>query len=216
MGREVLEYVSKNITNDKKKQFKEIFLKLKEKLGKDWTIIYYLVGSSKRNLVYRVKNGNKGFDLDYRIELVKYPKELTAKEIKLKFKQLLDGILNDYGLTHCEDSTHVLTTKHVIDDKIEYSYDIAIMKKNKNNQYILLKNNKQLKDSDLNKYNFVETPKHDDFSDKMKLIKKYKKWGTLREKYKGKKEKYIHLSKDNRPSSFELFLEAVNEVVQLL
>jgi len=203
-----MEYLSKNETKVNRQEFKKIFDKLTKKLGNDWSISYRLVGSAKRNLVLV---GNEGYDLDYHIYLQKSP-NLSDKEIKLKFKSELDNIVQTYNLTLCEDSTHVLTTKKLEDKKLIYAYDVAIMRKNKKDEYLILKNEK-IDNNGNGPYHFVEVPKASDFANKYNSISGTDQWKELRSIYKTKKESQQGLNKDNRKHSFSLLIEAVNEVI---
>ena len=154
-----MEYLSKQDTKVNRQEFKKIFDELTQILGKDWSISYKLVGSAKRNLVLV---GNEGYDLDYHIYLQKSP-VLSDKETKQKFKKELDSIVKSYSLTPCEDSTHVLTSKKLNGTMLVYAYDVAIMKKNKNNEYLILKNEKTENNGN-GPYHFVEVPKASDFA----------------------------------------------------
>ncbi|MBU1093235.1 MAG: hypothetical protein KKH01_02100 [Firmicutes bacterium] len=203
-----MEYLSKNETKVNRQEFKNFFDKLTKKLGNEWSISYRLVGSAKRNLVLV---GNEGYDLDYHIYLQKSP-NLSDKDIKLKFKSELDNIIETYNLTPCEDSTHVLTTKRLENKKLIYAYDVAIMRKNKNDEYLILKNEKT--DNNGNgPYHFVEVPKASDFANKYNMISGVEQWKKLRSIYKGKRESQQSLSKDLRKHSFSLLIEAVNETI---
>ena len=203
-----MEYLSKNETKVNRQEFKKIFDKLTKQLGAEWNISYRLVGSAKRNLVLV---GNEGYDLDYHIYLQKSP-TLSDKEIKQKFKSEFDNIVKTYNLSPCEDSTHVLTTKKIEGTKLIYAYDVAIMKKNKNDEYLILKNEKT--DNNGNgPYHFVEVPKASDFANKYNMISGTEQWKKLRSVYKTKKESQQSLSKDSRKHSFSLLIEAVNETI---
>lgn len=202
-----MDYLSKNNTKVNRQEFKKVFDELTQKLGKDWCLSYKLVGSAKRNLVLV---GNEGYDLDYHIYLHKSP-VLSDKDIKYKFKNELDKIVKSYNLTPCEDSTHVLTTKKLDGTKFIYSYDVAIMRKNKNKEYLILKNEKTENNGN-GLYHFVQVPKASDFANKYKTIVGIEQWKRLRSIYKTKKESQQNLSKDMRIHSFSLLIEALNEV----
>lgn len=203
-----MDYLSKNDTKVNRQEFRKIFDELTKKLGKEWRLSYKLVGSAKRNLVLV---GSEGYDLDYHIYLQKSP-ALVNKDTKLKFKSELDKIVKSYDLTPCEDSTHVLTTKKLDGNKLVYAYDIAIMKKNKKNEYLILKNEKTENNGN-GPYHYVEVPKASDFANKYNTIYGIEQWKKLRLIFKGKKESQQSLSKDMRKHSFSLLIEAVNEVI---
>lgn len=197
-----------------KKILKKVRKYLKKEFGKKkWSFEVFLAGSAKRNLILV---GNEGFDLDYQLRFNKIPLDYLndAKKTKLKFKEYFDKAYKELGLdlTNCEDSAHVLTTKKLDSNrKIVYSYDIAILKYNSNNDYIILKNEKAGKEDD---YHYIELSNCKDFNKRYKQINSSEKWNLLRQIYKSKKESVQHLCKDDRPHSFSLLGETVNEVLQ--
>lgn len=113
----------------------------------------------------------------------------------------------------CEDSTHVLTMKKIVNTKVDYSYDIAILRLNECGQYVILKNEKQGGQDD---YHYVPLPDCGDFNERYKKVKTQEAWALLRDKYKVKKGKYQYTNQDDRPASFSLLGQAVNEVIQKL
>lgn len=198
-----------------KKIIKKVRKYLKKEFGKKkWSFEVFLVGSAKRNLILV---GNEGFDLDYQLRFNKIPLDYLndAKKTKLKFKEYFDKAYKELGLvlTNCEDSTHVLTTKKLDSNrKVVYSYDIAILRYNSNKEYIILKNEKEGKGKE--DYHYIQLSKCEDFNNKYKQINSSEKWKLLREIYKSKKEAVQNQCKDDRPHSFSLLGETVNEVLQ--
>ncbi|MDE6240794.1 MAG: hypothetical protein K2M08_00045 [Anaeroplasmataceae bacterium] len=197
----------------------KILKKVREYIRRDfgknqWIFDVFLVGSAKRNLILV---GNEGFDLDYQLRFNKMPSEYRkkAQETKLKFKEYFDKAFEELGLdlSNCEDSTHVLTTKKLdFNGQIIYSYDIAILRYNSNNEYTILKNEKKGKGEE--DYHYIPLSNSKNFNNKYKKINSSKKWNLLRKIYKSKKEAVQSLRKDDRPHSFSLLVEAVNEVLQ--
>ena len=128
---------------------KRLLPKVREYLRKDfgkkkWVFNEALVGSTKRNLVLV---GNEGFDMDYQLRFDRIPDKYLkdAKAMKELFRNYLNKAKKELGiaLTDCEDSTHVLTMKKIGNTKVDYSYDIAILRLNECGQYVILKNEKQ-------------------------------------------------------------------------
>lgn len=197
---------------------KEIVKKVREYLCNDfgkkkWVFEVFLVGSAKRNLILV---GNEGFDLDYQLRFSKMPSDYLndAKKTKLKFKNYFDKAFRELNLnlSHCEDSTHVLTSKKLDNrGQVIYSYDVAILRYNAKGHYIILKNEKTGKPDD---YHYIELSNCENFKEKYKKIKTSQKWNLLRKLYKEKKESFQYISKDKRPHSFSLLGQAVNEVIQ--
>lgn len=217
-----MEYLHKK---DKKKRIaredfeKKILPKIREYLQKDygkkrWVFDEFLVGSTKRNLVLI---GNEGFDMDYQLRFDRMPIEYlkNAKAMKDLFREYFNKANRELGLglTDCEDSTHVLTMKKIINGKIDYSYDIAILRLDDCGQYVILKNEKHVSKED---YHYVQLPQCENFNKKYKKVKTAQAWRLVRQKYKDKKAKYQNVNRDNRPASFSLLSQVVNEVVQQL
>ena len=217
-----MEYIA--IKDPTKREARDIFenkilKKVREYLKRDfgkkkWKFEFFLVGSAKRNLILV---GNEGFDLDYQLRFNKIPSNYLGKaqKTKLKLKEYFEDAFKELGfdLTNCEDSTHVLTTKK-LDSKgqVIYSYDIAILRYNSNSDYIILKNEKEGKGKE--DYHYIQLSNCEDFNNKYKQINSSEKWKQLREIYKSKKEAVQNQCKDDRPHSFSLLGETVNEVLQ--
>ena len=198
---------------------KRLLSKVREYLRKDfgkkkWVFNEALVGSTKRNLVLV---GNEGFDMDYQLRFDRIPDKYLkdAKAMKELFRNYLNKAKKELGiaLTDCEDSTHVLTMKKIVNTKVDYSYDIAILRLNECGQYVILKNEKQGRQDD---YHYVPLPDCGDFNERYKKVKTQEAWALLRDKYKVKKGKYQYTNQDDRPASFSLLGQAVNEVIQKL
>lgn len=198
---------------------KRLLPKVREYLWKDfgkkkWVFNEALVGSTKRNLVLV---GNEGFDMDYQLRFDRIPDKYLkdAKAMKELFRNYLNKAKKELGiaLTDCEDSTHVLTMKKIVSTKVDYSYDIAILRLNECGQYVILKNEKQGRQDD---YHYVPLPDCGDFNERYKKVKTQEAWALLRDKYKVKKAKYQYTNQDDRPASFSLLGQAVNEVIQKL
>ena len=198
---------------------KRLLPKVREYLRKDfgkkkWVFNESLVGSTKRNLVLV---GNEGFDMDYQLRFDCIPDKYLkdAKAMKELFRNYLNKAKKELGiaLTDCEDSTHVLTMKKTVNTKVDYSYDIAILRLNECGQYVILKNEKQGRQDD---YHYVPLPDCGDFNERYKKVKTQEAWALLRDKYKVKKGKYQYTNQDDRPASFSLLGQAVNEVIQKL
>jgi len=202
-----MEYLFRGYIRQYREQFDKIIQDVKIKMGSEWTFNYYLVGSARRNLVL---DSNEGFDLDYHLELHKYPQSMSHKDIKMEFKDAFDKVVPNYELRPCEDSTHVLTTKHFEGDQLKYSYDIAIIRNEAMAQ--ILKNEKA--NNGNGPYHFVDIPNGSNFHDRYSQIKGSKMWNDLRDNYKIKKETQHKDKKEFRCLSFSLLISSVNEILQ--
>ena len=93
------EYVSKKEVYLVRDEIETIIHKVQDYLRKEGilTFQYYLVGSAsnKRHLVTRLKNGNKGFDLDYNLIIQKIANEYNKEE---KIKKILIETFNKFKI----------------------------------------------------------------------------------------------------------------------
>ena len=89
---------------------------------------------------------------------------------------------------------------------VEFSFDVAIIKKNPNGNYMRLIHNKPW-----NQYTWNEVPRSHQVKDRADEIKKEGLWQEVRDKYLEKKNMYLSWQDHNHPS-FAVYVEAVNEV----
>ena len=111
------EYVSKKEISLARDEIEKIIHQVQDYLRKEGilTFQYYLVGSAsnKRHLVTRLKNGNKGFDLDYNIIIQKIADEYDDAESIKKFLMKTFDMFKLEKYTNCKDSTSVFTIKNI-------------------------------------------------------------------------------------------------------
>ena len=89
---------------------------------------------------------------------------------------------------------------------VEFSFDVAIIKKNPNGNYMRLVHNKPW-----NQYTWNEVPRSHQVKDRADDIKEEGLWQEVRDKYLEKKNMYLSWQDHNHPS-FVVYVEAVNEV----
>ena len=89
---------------------------------------------------------------------------------------------------------------------VEFSFDVAIIKKNPNGNYMRLVHNKSW-----NQYTWNEVPNSHQVKDKADEIKEEGLWQEVRDRYLEKKNMYLSWQDRNHPS-FVVYVEAVNEV----
>jgi len=173
-----------------------------------FTFDFRLIGSGDRKLV--TQNGDEPFDLDYDIILQRDKKELLndPKRIKELFRNKLDVVLKNsidkYKPSPSRDSTSVLTTNVRIDNRISFSFDVAIIAENDNGHYCRITNVK-----DARQYIWNQLPNSNGFHEKFKAIKDAKLWNDFKAKYLKKKNE--HLSRQTGVNSFSILLETINE-----
>lgn len=128
----MFEYVPKSEYQSFKLEVDEILKSIQRELRENeiLTFQFNLIGSAKRKLITRVKNGNQGFDLDYNIVIQQVFDEdyEDAKLLKQTFIKLIDKYF-DNSYKYAEDSTSVITIKKLNSsrNKILHSVDFALV-----------------------------------------------------------------------------------------
>ncbi len=199
-------YVSKKEIRDIREYCEEIIKKIQKSQLKDFlTFSFYLIGSSKTNLI--TINGDNGtYDLDYNLILQKDKADLFSKPQKIKelFSKEFDKERNNFNIKKIENSSSVITLK--FKDK-KANVDIAILRKNNNGNY-----SKIIYDKNNNRYIWNEIKCSKNYQDNINLIKQQMCWNEVRDRYLFKKNSYLKQSKNI--SSFSILLETINEVMQ--
>lgn len=128
----MFEYVPKSEYQPFKLEVDKILKSIQKDLKENdiLTFQFNLIGSAKRKLITRIKNGSKGFDLDYNIDVQKIlnDKYENPKLLKQTFIKLFDDYFDD-SYEYAEDSTSVITIKKLnkARNKILFSVDFAIV-----------------------------------------------------------------------------------------
>lgn len=174
-----------------------------------------LIGSGARNLVTR--NGAGAFDLDYNLEIIRMPAEYDQDPFALKNRvmTLLNKQLERTYFSDAKDSTSVITAVlHFTDTpQVQFSFDIGIIKKNKQGDYCRLIH---LKDGRSHgTFTWCEIPTSAQVGEKASAIKKAGKWGVVRQKYLELKNQYLKANDRTHPS-FVVYVEAVNQIFATL
>ena len=169
---------------------------------------FSLIGSGARNMITR--NGEGPYDLDYNLLIMK-AEERYWNDLRL-LKETVRNALNraerNELFSDAQDSTSCLTALLHFKDtpNVEFSFDVAIIKKNPNGNYMRLIHNKPW-----NQYTWNEVPRSHQVKDRADEIKKEGLWQEVRDKYLEKKNMYLSRQDRNHPS-FVVYVEAVNEV----
>ena len=168
---------------------------------------FVLVGSGARNLVTR--NGNSPYDLDYNLLVMKADDEYCdPRLLKDTIRNALNKAVGGKFFSDAQDSTSCLTALLHFKDtpNVEFSFDVAIIKKNPNGNYMRLVHNKPW-----NQYTWNEVPRSHQVKDRADDIKEEGLWQEVRDRYLEKKNMYLSWQDRNHPS-FVVYVEAVNEV----
>ncbi len=174
-----------------------------------------LIGSGARNLVTR--NGEGAFDLDYNLEITRLPSEYDHDLFALKNRvmTLLNKQLKGTYFSDAKDSTSVITAiLHFTDTpQVQFSFDIGIIKKNKQGNYCRLIHQKD--GWGHGTFDWCETPTSAQVGEKASAIKKAGKWVAVRQRYLELKNQYLKGNDRNHPS-FVVYVEAVNQIFATL
>ena len=138
-------------------------------------------------------------------------------QLKEKVRACLNAAEGNY-FSDAQDSTAVLTCLlHFRDTpQVEFSFDVAIVRRNKNGNLMRLIHNKNARGFGPNgQYTWNEVPSSHNVSDKADEIKKAGKWQLVRERYEDKKNEYLDSGNTDHPS-FIVYIEAVNEIYDKL
>lgn len=129
-------YVSKKDAMPYKKELIEIINKVQDEVRDRFTFQFTFIGSSKRNMITYDPTTNKGFDFDVNLEVNDDDELYSAQEIRNILRKAFNHIVPNYGYSYCENSTRVLTIKHINywQSRIEYSCDFAIVYNSQNGQ----------------------------------------------------------------------------------
>ena len=174
---------------------------------------FVLVGSGARNLITR--NGDGPYDLDYNLVIIAadpfYMND--PHQLKEKVRSCLNAAEGNY-FSDAQDSTAVLTCLLHFNDtpKVEFSFDVAIVRRNKNGNLMRLIHNKKARGfGPLDQYTWNEVPSSHNVSEKADEIKNAGKWQLVRDRYEDKKNEYLECGDTDHPS-FIVYVETVNEI----
>lgn len=171
-----------------------------------FTFQFELIGSGSLNIL--TKNGETGeYDLDYNLIIQKDKQGLidNPKKTKDLFMKAFNEANPTLGFESPENSTSVITSKLIYDNRLHFSFDVAIMCEGYNGDYLKLKYNKI---SGLYYWNQVKDSRG--YKTKIKLLKSNNLWVEAKGTYLEKKNMY--LKKNEEKASFSILLEVLKEM----
>jgi hypothetical protein len=171
-----------------------------------FTFQFNLIGSGMTNLITR--NGQNGeYDLDYNFILQRDKMQLfsSPKKIKELFIDAFNDANPDLGFKLAENSTSVITSKLIYQNKLLFSFDVAIMCEGNNGNYLKISYNKSTK-----QYYWNEIKSSKKYQTKIKVLKECGAWNDVRDLYLKKKNDYLSSQLDK--ASFSVLLETLNEI----
>lgn len=157
-----------------------------------------------------MRNGNSSFDLDYNLYIQCMPQKYwdDYKLLKDTIMDFLNQCVKTFDFSDGKDSTSVITANLRDDKGVFFKVDIAILLRNRNNNWCRLihdKNNWR------GRFYLTEVPNSKDVTKKARKIKQKGLWDDVREEYKKLKNMYLFQGDRNHPS-YVCYVEAVNAV----
>lgn len=206
------EYVTRAEYSPVKREIESIIKKTQKIMEEKYEILFYyeLIGSGGRNLVTRIKDGNKGYDFDYNL-VIEHPGQgnsYRAKVVYDNFRNAFNEARKGTKYDFPEGSTSVLTIacKDQKNNKRLYGCDLAIVyyaSDDYNDGYYYLKNWKN------GKYSFELRKSSVNADWKLDEILEYDNgWNWIRDEY----IKLKNNNKDKNKKSFVLYLESIHNV----
>ena len=196
------EYVSKKNAMPYKKELIEIINKVQDEVRDKFTFQFTFIGSSSRNMITYDSKTNKGFDFDVNLEV--NDERYSAREIRNILRKAFNHIVPNYGYSNCEDSTRVLTIKHINhwQSRIEYSCDFAIVYNSQNEQQYIRYN----KSTGTCTWEFQKQP-YKELEKRAGELKNKGCWDEVLKVYRCKKNTNDNPCKHSR----SLYAETINE-----
>ena len=201
LGREEVEAIIRGAQDIMKKRYNTTFQ-------------YALVGSAKRHLVTKIKNGNKGYDYDYNLIIQKSDQWNNPKNLKQQFMIAFSEAIKGTSYKPPEDSTSCITIKLVDknNSRIIRSCDFAIIYyicEKKDDGYRYLKNWKNWKNWKNERYSFEYRKNSKGAESSLDYILEHENgWNMIRGEY----IKLKNCNKDINKKSFVLYLESIHNV----
>ena len=171
-----------------------------------FTFQFKLIGSGDTRLI--TQNGNNGnFDLDYNLILQKDKQGLinNPKKIKELFIDAFNQVNPELGFKPANNSKSVITSRLVIDNRLYFSFDVAILCEGNNGNYY-----KIIYDKYSNRYLWNEVKSSRGYQEKLIILKRSGKWQEIKDLYLQKKN--MHMRRDDGIESFSILLETLNEL----
>lgn len=197
----------KEIRSELRVACEEIILNVQKSFLREYfTFEFKLIGSGESRLI--TQNGETGeFDLDYNFILQKDKKGLISnpREIKELFIEAFDKVNPNLGFKPANNSKSVITSRLVRNNRLYFSFDVAILCEGNNGNYY-----KIIYDKHSDRYLWNEVKSSRGYQDKMTALKRNGKWLEIKDVYLNKKNMY--LCRNDERTSFSILLETLNEL----
>ena len=184
----------------------KILYAVQDEVSVYFTFDIRLIGSGDKRLV--TQNSDESFDLDYNIILQKDKKGLldNPKQIKDIFVARFNKVLKQCvsGYIHVSDSTSVVTVKIIRNNRLEFSFDVAIIVEGDDGYFYRLTHDKRT-----DRYIWNQVKQSANYFERFKAVKENGDWMEFKRRYLELKN--MHLRRQDGVKSFSIFLETLNE-----
>ena len=187
----------------------DILHEMQDEMREYFTFDIRLIGSGEKRLV--TQNEEECFDLDYNLILQRDRQGLldNPKKIKDLFVDRFNRVLKKYvsGYTHVSDSSSVITVKIIRNNRLEFSFDVAIIVEGDDGFFYRLTN-----DKNSGRYIWNRVKNSNNYFERFQQVKKKGLFPQFKERYLELKN--MHLRQQDDVKSFSIFLETLNEFYQ--
>ena len=122
-------YVTKAEARKVREKLENLVHEVQDEVRDNFTLQYYFIGSSARNMITYDPATNIGFDFDVNLEVNNNESAYSPEEIRKIIMKAFQKHCSKYGYNKFENSKRVFTIKgyNVNSEKVEHSCDIAIV-----------------------------------------------------------------------------------------
>lgn len=201
------EFANQNEVKELEKWCMEVLHAVQDEVRDYFTFDIRLIGSGDKRLV--TQNSDESFDLDYNIILQRDKKDLLGnpKQIKEIFEERFNNVLKNHiknYSTSVSNSTSVLTIKLIHNNRLKFSFDVAIIVEGDDGYFYRLIN-----DKNTGRYLWNQVKQSENYLEKFKALKENGRFMAFKTRYLELKNS--HLRKQDGRESFSIFLETLNE-----
>ena len=203
-------YVTKAEARKVREKLENLVHEVQDEVRDNFTLQYYFIGSSARNMITYDPATNIGFDFDVNLEVNDNKSAYSPGEIRKIIMKAFQKHCSKYGYNKFENSKRVFTIKgyNVNSEKVEHSCDIAIVNNfideagTAGQKYIAF-------DKKSNSYSWQQQSKGFNLKEKENWLRQQPEaWNAVRERYLKKKNQNQNLHKHSR----SLYTETINEI----
>lgn len=206
------EYVNRAEYAPIRRELEVIIKRVQSEMRKRYQITFQfrLIGSGRRHLITRIRNGNRGYDFDYNL-IIRHPGKgylYKPNIIKRQFMSAFETAIKGTQYLFPKDSTSTITIKVIRQGKVQHSCDFAIIyyedPDETNYGYYYLRNNKKQ-----GNYEFAFRALNSNPDEKVEDICQYSNgWNLIRKEYLKLKD----INEGKEKHSYSIFIETVNNV----